>query len=61
MWLLSVCRMELEDVESTESFYFLLRPLCSGVLPYVVSFFLISLADHFRGLEGQWLRSLSAT
>lgn len=39
MWLLSVCRMELEDVESTESFYFLLRPLCSGVLPYVVSFF----------------------
>jgi len=39
MWLLSVRGMALEDVESTESFYFLLNPLCSNVLPYVGVFF----------------------
>lgn len=38
MWLLSIRRMDLEDVESTESFYFLLKPLCSNVLPYVLFF-----------------------
>lgn len=57
--------MGLEDTESAESFYFLLRPSHSDVLPrFLFSppfFFVISLADHFRGLEGQWVRSLSAT
>lgn len=55
MCLLSVCKMDLEDVESTESFYFLLKPLCSSVLPYVHFFFFLSLlTDRFGGLEGQW-------
>lgn len=27
MWLLSIRRMDLEDVESTESFYFLLKTI----------------------------------
>lgn len=58
MWLLSVRRMDLEDVESTESFYFLLRPLCSSVLPYVGFFFFNLTCWSFQGFRRSVVKKL---